>query len=76
MPEKVAETGSTHYGDDQLLSVSVLHKDGHQLSIEFSIQLLKEDNGRIEWVVAIIRDVTDHFIRDKALRARVKRLEG
>ena len=52
-----------------------LHKDGRQISIEFSIQLVKDPDGQIEWVVAIIRDVTERYISEKALRARVKALQ-
>jgi hypothetical protein len=44
--------------------------------VEFSIQLLKDGAGRIEWVVAIFRDVTDRFQRDKALKLRLKELES
>ena len=73
--DKVMESGTTRYGDGQLLAVPALHKDGRQLSVEFSIQLLKDPAGRIEWVVAIFRDVTERFQRDKALRLRLKELE-
>ena len=65
------QTGRTRYGEGQLLAVPALHKDGRQISIEFSIQLLQDANGRIEWVVAIIRDVTERYNRDKALRAEL-----
>jgi nitric oxide dioxygenase len=53
-----------------------LHKDGRQISIEFSIQLVKDADGLIEWVVAIIRDVTERYHRDKEQRARLRLLEG
>jgi PAS domain S-box-containing protein len=72
---QVMETGVTRYGGGQLLAVPALHKDGRQLSVEFSIQLLKDGAGRIEWVVAIFRDVTERFQRDKALKLRLKELE-
>lgn len=74
--DHVMETGVTRYGDGQLLAVPALHKDGRQLSVEFSIQLLKDPAGRIEWVVAIFRDVTERFQRDKALKLRLKELEA
>jgi PAS domain S-box-containing protein len=74
--DQVMATGVTRYGDGQLLAVPALHKDGRQLSVEFSIQLLADPAGRIEWVVAIFRDVTERFQRDKALKARVKELEA
>ena len=53
-----------------------LHKDGRRVSIEFSIQFMKDGNGQIEWVVAIIRDVTERYIREKTLRAQFKALQN
>jgi PAS domain S-box-containing protein len=74
--EQVMSSGVTRYGDGQLLAVPALHKDGRQLSVEFSIQLLEDTAGRIEWVVAVFRDVTERFQRDKALKLRIKELEA
>ena len=73
--EATMRTGVTRYGEGQLLAVPALHKDGRQISIEFSIQLLKDGNGQIEWVAAVVRDVTERYISEKALRARVKALQ-
>lgn len=70
--EGTMRSGVTRYGEGQLLAVPALHKDGRQISIEFSIQLLKDAAGRIEWVVAVIRDVTERYAREKALRAQLK----
>ena len=66
-------TGTTRYAHGQLLSVPAVHVQGRQLSIEFSIQLLKGPNGAIEWIVAIIRDVTERYTREKQLRAELSR---
>lgn len=74
--ETTMKTGVTRYGEGQLLAVPALHKDGRQISVEFSIQLLKDAGGRIEWVVAVMRDVTERFGREKALRAQLKALEA
>jgi PAS domain S-box-containing protein len=74
--ETTMRTGVTRYGEGQLLAVPALHKDGRQLSIEFSIQLLQDGGGRIEWVVALFRDVTERFQREKALRAQLKALQA
>jgi len=73
---EVMESGVTRYGDGQLLAVPALHKDGRQVSVEFSIQLVKDGAGRIEWVVAIFRDVSERFQRDKALKLRLRELEA
>ena len=70
--EATMTTGVTRYGEGQLLAVPALHKEGRQISIEFSIQLLKDAGGHIEWVVAIVRDVTERFIREKNRRAQEK----
>jgi len=67
--ETAMSTGITTYDDGQLLAVPALHKDGRQISVEFSIQLLKDQDGQVESVVAVLRDVTERFKRDKALRA-------
>ena len=69
-------TGVTRYDDGQLLAVPALHKDGRLVSIEFSIQLIKDADGQIDWVVAIIRDVTARYMREKTLHAKVNELEG
>ena len=70
------KTGVTRYGEGQLLAVPALHKDGRQISVEFSIQLLKDSGGKIELVVAVFRDVTERYARDKALRTQLKSLEA
>jgi len=74
--DQVMESGVTRYGDGQLLAVPALHQDGRQLSVEFSIQLVKDGAGRIEWVVALFRDVTERFQKDKALKLRLRELEA
>jgi PAS domain S-box-containing protein len=67
-------TGQTRYGD-QLLSVPATHQDGHRLSIEFSVALLRHD-GRIAGISAIMREVTERRNEERALRGRLAELEG
>ena len=74
--EATMRTGVNRYGEGQLLAVPALHKDGRQISIEFSIQLVKDAEGQLEWVVAIIRDITERFFREKDLRAQLKALQA
>jgi PAS domain S-box-containing protein len=73
--KRVMETGVTRYGKD-LLAVPALRKDGSTISIEFSIQLLRDDAGVILGPVAIVRDVTARWQRDKELRLKLKELEA
>jgi PAS domain S-box-containing protein len=72
----VMTSGETRYGEGQLLSVPAVHKDGRQLSVEFSIQLLKGANGQVEWVVAVVRDATERYQRDKTLRQELATLRA
>jgi PAS domain S-box-containing protein len=85
IPEKLRErhwagyrttmaSGQTRYGDT-LLRVPATHRDGRRLSIEFSVALLRDDAGRPAAISAIMRDVTDRWNAEKALRARVAELE-
>lgn len=66
--ESAMKTGVTRYGEGQLLAVPALHKDGRRISIEFSIQFIKDADGQTKWVAAIIRDVTARYLREKAAR--------
>ena len=74
--EATMRTGVSRYGEGQLLAVPALHNDGREISIEFSIQLVKGSDGQIEWVVAVIRDVTERFTREKDLGAQLKALQA
>ncbi|GLE52082.1 PAS domain-containing protein [Mycobacterium montefiorense] len=68
-------TGQTRYGD-KLLSVPATHRDGHRLSIEFSVALLQRDDGRIVGISAIMREVTERRSEERALRGRLAELEA
>jgi PAS domain S-box-containing protein len=74
--ETTMKTGVSRYGEGHLLAVPALHKSGREISIEFSIQLIAGAAGQIDWVVAIIRDVTARYLREKTLHAKLKELEG
>jgi PAS domain S-box-containing protein len=67
-------TGITRYGDT-LLSVPATHRDGHRLSIEFSVALLRDDAGDIVGISAIMREVSERRKAEMALRAKIADLE-
>jgi PAS domain S-box-containing protein len=67
-------TGYTRYAD-KLLSVPATHRDGHRLSIEFSVALLRDEADEIVAISAIMREVTDRREAEKALRAKLAELE-
>jgi PAS domain S-box-containing protein len=72
---KTMSSGQTRYGST-LLRVPALHKDGHTLSIAFTVALLKDAQGQVEGVAAIIRDETSRFQDERALRKRLTELEA
>ncbi len=72
---KVMESGVTRYGRE-LLAVPAARRGGGSLSVEFTIQLVRDDSGRIAGASAIIRDVTARWNREKDLKLRLKELEA
>lgn len=68
----VMDTGRSRYGDGELLSVPSQRKDGTKLSIEFTIVALKDQQGWISDIAAIMRDVTERFEELKALRRQLQ----
>lgn len=74
--DKVMATGVSRYGSGDLLAVPAVTKDGRSISIEFTIQMLKGTGGEILGPVAVIRDVTKRFQRDKEMARRLKELEA
>jgi PAS domain S-box-containing protein len=72
--DKTMATGVTKYGDT-LLKVPAAHRDGRRLSIEFSVALLREADGKIAGIAAIIRDVTERWTADRELRQRLAETE-
>ena len=71
---RVVETGETQYGD-RLLSVPGIRRDGSRISLEFTVSLIKTDEGEVEGVAAIMRDATEGWQRERELKRRVEELE-
>jgi PAS domain S-box-containing protein len=67
---QVMRTGESRYGHGDLLSVPALRRDGTRLSIEFTIVPLKDEDGAMTGMAAILRDVTTRFEEMRALRQR------
>src|SRR3954470_7309377 len=65
------ETGQSRYGEGDLLSVPALRKDGATISVEFTIVPLKSEAGRMNGMVAILRDVTKRFEELRQLKRKL-----
>ena len=71
---KTMKTGVTKYAND-VLRVPAMHKDGHTLSIAFTVALLHSPDGKISAIVAVVRDESVRFAEDRALKKRLTELE-
>ena len=72
---KVMASGETRYGTE-LLSAPGIGKDGTRLSLEFSMVIVRGEDGAVLGIGAVIRDITARFQREKALKERLKILEA
>lgn len=71
---RVMASGQTKYGSE-VLRVPAQHRDGHSLSIAFTVTLLDlpENRGRV--IAAIMRDETARWNEERELRRRLASLE-
>jgi PAS domain S-box-containing protein len=73
---RVMETGESRYGHGDLLAVPSLRRDGIRISIEFTIVPIRNAEGRIVGMAAILRDVTPRFEAMRALKREVSALKA
>ncbi len=68
---RVMHSGQTRYGEGDLLAVPALRKDGTRISVEFTIVPFHDEQGRMQGIGTIMRDVTARFEEMKELRRRL-----
>lgn len=73
--KKSMETGTTRYGTS-LLKVPAKHQDGRTLSIAFTVGMLFDEKHQVNGIVAVIRDETERFAEERALKKRLAELEA
>jgi len=64
---------ASRYGQGDILAVPGVRKDGARISLEFTIVPLRDDDGCIVGLAAIMRDVTARFEELRTLRRKVAR---
>jgi PAS domain S-box-containing protein len=69
--DRVMETGASHYGDGELLSVPAVTKDGRRISVEFTVLLLRDETRQPAGIAAILRDVTSRFNEIRELKRQL-----
>ncbi len=73
--EQTMRTGQTRYGSSTL-QVPALHKDGHTISIAFTVALLCAADGAVTGIAAVMRDETVRWNEERAMRRRLNELEA
>jgi PAS domain S-box-containing protein len=68
------KTGHTRYAQD-ILRVPAVDKTGRAMSIAFTVFMLFGPDGQVTACGSVIRDETDRFAEDRALRKRIVELE-
>jgi PAS domain S-box-containing protein len=74
--DEVMHGRDSRYGEGDLLAVPARHKDGHQISAEFTILPLRDDAGALLGIAAFLRDVTARFEEIRALRRELAALKA
>lgn len=59
------ESGQGKYGD-RVLTTRSMHKDGHKLYVDLRFCLIRDADGRVVGALAIGRDCTERYLREKA----------
>lgn len=72
---QVMKTGITKYGKD-LLAVPGIRKDGSRVSLEFSVALIRDEDGVLLGVSAVLRDVTSRWQQEREMKERIAALEA
>jgi len=65
----------SRYGAGDLLAVPARHKDGRQISVEFTILPFRDAAGARVGIAATLRDVTARFEETRALRRELAALK-
>ncbi|HET9652844.1 MAG TPA: PAS domain S-box protein [Usitatibacter sp.] len=63
-------SGTTKYAG-RVMTTRAVHKDGRRLYVDFSFGMLKDAGGSVVGVMAIGRDGTERFLKEKEMRARM-----
>lgn len=72
---RVMASGTSRYGEGEILAVPGIRCDGSRISLEFSISFLRQADGQIAGLVAVLRDVTKRYEELRTLRRKLNAAE-
>jgi PAS domain S-box-containing protein len=67
----VMATGKSHYGEGDLLSVPGLRQDGQRISLEFTVVPLRDAEGQMQGIAAVMREVSGRFEEMRSLKQKL-----
>jgi PAS domain S-box-containing protein len=73
--DRALAAGDTKYRG-QSLPTRALKADGSQIYVELSFAIVHGRDGEVIGAMAQARDITERFERDRAMRRRLRELEG
>lgn len=73
--QRFIETGRSAYAPGHTMAVPALHKRGDRLSIQFRLSVTRDESDAIQYVMAIIRDVTATWNRTQEQGKKIRELE-
>ena len=73
--DRALAAGDTKYRG-QSLPTKALKVDGSQIYVELSFAIVHGRDGEVVGAMAQARDITERFERDRAMRRRLRELEG
>ena len=74
--DKVIGGGASRYDEGALLAVPARHKEGRQISVEFTILPLHDAVGQLIGIAAFLRDATARFEEIRGLRRELAELKN
>jgi PAS domain S-box-containing protein len=69
--DRAMQAGRTRYSEGDVLAVPARRKEGHQISIEFTVVLLRDGRGELVGIAALLRDVTKRFEEMRTLKRQL-----
>jgi len=73
---QVMASGESRYGHGDILAVPAIRKDGTRISVEFTIVPLRDADGKMTGMAAIMRDVTKRFEELRTLKKMLAKREA
>jgi PAS domain S-box-containing protein len=73
--DRALAAGETKYRG-QALPTKAVRADGTHIYVELSFEIVHGGDGAVLGAMAMARDITERFQRDRAIRRRLRELEG